>query len=377
MAAPEPIPAMDLVPGIAELRDDLMAAFEEVLGSARFILGPNVVAFEAEVAAYLGVDHAVGVNSGTDALVIGLRALGVGEGDEVITTPFTFFATAEAISVVGASPVFVDIDPETFNLDPAAVEAAIGPATRAIVPVHLFGQPAAMDEIGRLAADHGLVVLEDAAQAMGADWQSKKAGTIGAAGAFSFFPSKNLGGFGDGGLLATDDADVAERARMLRSHGGRRKYHNEMLGYNSRLDELQAAVLRKKLPRLDSANAGRRRVAARYDAALAALAASDGVVTPVVRAGLSHVFHQYTVRVPADRRDGVAARLRDAGIATMVYYPVPVHLLPVYADLGLHLPEAERAAGEVLSLPIWPEMADAQIDRVVAAVENALGSGTQ
>jgi len=360
---------MDLAPGIADLRLDLIAAFEEVLASGRFILGPNVGAFEREVAAYLGVAHAVGVNSGTDALVIGLRALGVADGDEVITTPFTFFATAEAISVVGASPVFVDIDPGTFNLDPTAVEAAIGPRTRAIVPVHLFGQPAPMDEIGRLAAEHGLVVLEDAAQAMGADWQSQKAGTIGAAGAFSFFPSKNLGGFGDGGLLATDDAEVAERARMLRSHGGRRKYHNEMLGYNSRLDELQAAVLRKKLPGLDAANAGRRRVAARYDDAFAA---SDMVVTPVVRSGLTHVFHQYTVRLPAGRRDEVATHLREDAIATMIYYPVPVHLLPVYAGLGLRLPEAERAAGEVLSLPIWPEMADAQVDRVIAAVETAL-----
>ncbi|MGI9080414.1 MAG: DegT/DnrJ/EryC1/StrS family aminotransferase [Acidimicrobiales bacterium] len=369
MAAPEPIPAMDLAPGIDELRTDLLAAVEDVLTSARFILGPNVGAFETEVAAYLGVDHAVGVNSGTDALVIGLRALGVAAGDEVVTSTFTFFATAEATSVVGAQPVFVDSDPKTFNLDPVAVERAIGPRTSAIVPVHLFGQPADMDEIGRLASDHGLVVLEDAAQAMGADWGSRKAGTIGGAGAFSFFPSKNLGGFGDGGLLATDDADVAERARMLRSHGGRRKYHNEMLGYNSRLDELQAALLRRKLPRLDAANAGRRRVAARYDAALAGV---GGVVRPVVGSGLTHVFHQYTVRVPAARRDDVAARLRQDGIATMVYYPVPVHLLPVYRGQELRLPEAERAAGEVLSLPIWPEMTDAHIDRVVTSLDQAL-----
>ena len=369
MAAPEPIPVIDLTPGIDDLRADLMAAVEEVLASAQFILGPNVAAFESEIAAYLGVEHAVGVNSGTDALVIGLRALGVGPGHEVITSTFTFFATAEAISVVGARPVFVDIDPDTFNLDPGAVEVAVGPRTRAIVPVHLFGQSANMDEITRMATDHELAVLEDTAQAMGAEWRSRRAGTIGVAGAFSFFPSKNLGGFGDGGMLATDDAGVAERARMLRSHGGKRKYHNEMLGYNSRLDELQAALLRKRLPRLDAANAGRRRVAAGYDAALAAL---DGVVRPVVVPGAGHVFHQYTVRLPAGRRDEVAARLRAEGIATMVYYPVPVHLLPVYAHLDVHLPVAERAAAEVLSLPIWPEMTDPQIERVADALGQAL-----
>lgn len=369
MAATEPIPAMDLSPGIDDLRAELVTAVEEVLSSGRFILGPNVVAFEDEVAAYLGVDHAVGVNSGTDALVIGLRALGVSPGDEVVTSPFTFFATAEAISVIGARPVFVDIDPDTFNIDASAVEGAIGPRTRAIMPVHLFGQPADMDEITRLAAEHELVVLEDAAQAMGADWRSRKAGTIGGGGAFSFFPSKNLGGFGDGGLLATDDAAVADRARMLRSHGGKRKYHNEMLGYNSRLDELQAALLRKKLPRLDAANAGRRRVADRYDAALAS---ANGVVRPTVVPGVSHVFHQYTIRVGGGRRDDVAACLNQAGISTMVYYPVPVHRLPVYTELGFHLPEADRAATEVLSLPIWPEMTDAQVDRVVATLGRAL-----
>ncbi len=369
MAATEPIPVMDLSPGIASLRPDLMAAVDEVLASGRFILGPNVEAFEAEVATYLGVDYAIGVNSGTDALVIGLRALGVAAGDEVITTPFTFFATAEAISVVGASPIFVDIDPGTFNLDPTAVEKAIGPRTRAIVPVHLFGQPADMDPITLVARDHGLVVLEDAAQAMGAELRSQKTGTIGDAGAFSFFPSKNLGGFGDGGLLATGDAGVAERARMLRSHGGARKYHNEMLGYNSRLDELQAALLRKKLPGLDAANSGRGRVAGLYDAALAPL---NEVVRPVVVPGTNHVFHQYTVRLPPDRRDDVAAHLRQVGIATMIYYPVPVHRLPVYAGLDLHLPEAERAAGEVLSLPIWPEMAEHQVHRVVDALGHVL-----
>lgn len=369
MAAPEPVPAMDLLPGVDDLRDDLMAAVVDVFSSGRFILGANVVAFENEVAAYLGLDHAVGLNSGTDALVIGLRALGLSPGDEVVTSPFTFFATAEAISAIGAVPVFVDIDPGTFNLDSAAVKKAIGPGTRAIVPVHLFGQPADMDEITRLASEHGLAVLEDAAQAMGADWRSRKAGALGSAGAFSFFPSKNLGGFGDGGLLATGDAEVAERARMLRAHGGRRKYHNEILGYNSRLDELQAALLRKKLPRLDAANDGRRRVAARYDAGLSEV---DGVVRPVVGPDVRHVFHQYTVRIRGGRRDEVAGRLREAGIATMVYYPVPVHLLPVYVSRGIHLPEAERAATEVLSLPIWPEMADATVDRVVDALVRVL-----
>jgi dTDP-4-amino-4,6-dideoxygalactose transaminase len=249
-----PIPVYDPLPEVEALWEELQAAALRVLRSGRYILGPEVEAFEEEVAAYLGVKHAIGANSGTDALVIALRALGVGPGDEVITTPFTFFATAEAISLVGATPVFVDIDPRTFNINPDLIPSAITPRTKAILPVHLYGLPAEMDPILEIARSHGLKVLEDCAQAFGATYKGKKVGTLGDAGAFSFFPTKNLGGFGDGGLIATNSDEVAERARMLRAHGSRRKYYNEAIGYNSRLDALQAALLRVKLPRVDAWN---------------------------------------------------------------------------------------------------------------------------
>ena len=365
-----PIPILDLQPEIEELWVDLQAALEGVLRSGQFILGPNVRAFEKAFAGFLGVPEGVGVNSGTDALIIGLRALDVGEGDEVITTPFTFFATAEAISILGATPVFVDIDPDTFNIDPDALEAAITPRTRCILPVHLFGLPAAMDRIMQLAQEHDLVILEDCAQALGAEISGKKVGTFGDAAAFSFFPSKNLGAFGDAGAIATSDPTVAQRSRTLRAHGAEKKYHNEMLGYNSRLDEIQAAILRVKLPQLSRMNAGRRRAAAKYSERLHGV---EGVVCPAVGEDVTHAFHQYTIRVLGGRRDQVAAALQRNGIATMVYYPVPVHKLPVYADVTGPLPVAERAADEVLSLPLWPSIDDTTIDRVVAAVADALG----
>jgi dTDP-4-amino-4,6-dideoxygalactose transaminase len=368
VATDDPIPVLDLQPEIESLRPDLLAAVEVVFASGRFILGPAVDAFEREVADYLGVAQTVGLNSGTDALVISLRALGIGEDDEVITTAFTFFATAEAISTVGAIPVFVDIDPASFNLDSQQVEAAITSRTAAIVPVHLFGHAASMDELITVAERHGLAVVEDAAQAFGGEWRERKLGTLGAAGAFSFFPTKNLGGFGDGGLIATNDERVATRARALRAHGSLRKHHNETLGHNSRLDELQAALLRVKLPHLDAANAGRRRVAARYRELLNA---TPGVLTPTTAEHVTHVFHQYTVRI-ARGRDRAADRLRRAGVGTMVYYPVPVHHLPVYDRRDLHLPEAEGAAAEVLSLPIWPSMADQTIERVASALVHAV-----
>ena len=354
------IPILDLSPEIEELWDDLMAAITRVLRSGQFILGPEVEAFEREVAEYLGGKHAIGLNSGTDALVIGLRALGVGPGDEVITTPFTFFATAEAISLVGATPVFVDIDPKTFNLNPDLIAAAITPRTKAILPVHLYGRPAEMDPILDLAEAHGLKVLEDCAQAFGATYRGKKVGTLGHAGAFSFFPSKNLGAYGDGGLLVTNDDEVATLGRMLRAHGSKRKYHNETVGYNSRLDALQAAILRVKLPRVDTWNQARRQVALRYNELLADV---PGLVLPEVSEG--HVFHQYTVRVLGKRRDEVQKKLGEAGIGTMVYYPVPVHKLPVYAHSGFVLPEAERASQEVLSLPIFPAITEEQMIYVV------------
>jgi dTDP-4-amino-4,6-dideoxygalactose transaminase len=384
---PSAVPILDLQPELDALGDEIRDAIDRVIRSGRFIMGPEVEAFEEEAARYLGVGHAIGVNSGTDALVIGLRALGVGPGDEVITTPFTFFATAESISLLGARPVFVDIDARTFNLDPDLLEAAITPRTKAIVPVHLYGRPCAMTRILEIASRHDLRVLEDCAQSMGATYQpvcsecggacdeglrarlrGKQTGTMGHVGAYSFFPSKTLGAYGDGGLIATDDDELADTMRMLRVHGARTKYHNEVVGYNSRLDAMQAAILRVKLPHLDAYAHGRRRVAQRYTDALADL---DGLVAPDVSAG--HVFHQYTVRIPDGRRDAVADALDASGIQTMVYYPIPQDRLPIYAGQHPPNPVSDRLAGEVLSLPIWPQMDDATQDRVIDAVRRAVG----
>jgi dTDP-4-amino-4,6-dideoxygalactose transaminase len=363
------IPVLDLTPEIEALRDELMAAIQRVLKSGQFIMGPNVKAFEQEVAAYLGVKHAIGVNSGTDALVIALRAAGIGPGDEVITTPFTFFATAEAISQVGATPVFVDIDPKTFNINPELIEPAITPRTKAILPVHLYGQAADMDPIMDLAEKYNLKVIEDTAQAFGGEYKGRKLGTIGDAGCFSFFPSKNLGACGDGGLIATNDDEIAEKARMLRVHGAKKKYYNEVVGYNSRLDELQAAILRVKLPHVDAWNEARRQAAKRYNALLKDI---PGIVTPYEAPYARHVYHQYTVRVLEGKRDKVKEHLAPQGIVTMVYYPVPVHKLPVYAQNAVTLPEAEKATGEVLSLPLWPGIGGEIQAKVAEAVEAAL-----
>lgn len=346
------IPILDLAPEIEELWDELNAAFQRVMRSGQFIMGPEVAAFENEVADYLGVKHAVGVNSGTDALVIGLRALGIGPGDEVITTPFSFFATAESISNVGAKPVFVDIEEESFNIDPTLIVAAITERTKAILPVHLYGRPAEMDAIMAIAEEHGLKVIEDCAQSFGARYQGKRqTGTIGHVGAYSFFPSKNLGAFGDGGLVATNDDNVAELARMLRAHGSKKKYHNEVLGYNSRLDALQAALLRVKLPHVDGWNGKRVGVAQQYGDMLAG---ARKVVVPRIVPG--HVFHQYTVRLVGSDRGTVQARLKDAGVGTMVYYPIPQDLLPVYAGQHDRTPISGALAGQVLSLPIGPSL---------------------
>jgi dTDP-4-amino-4,6-dideoxygalactose transaminase len=347
------IPILDLQPQIEAHWDAFNAAFQRVLRSGHFILGPEEQAFETEVAAYLGTRHAIGLNSGTDALFIALRALGIGPGDEVITTPFTFFATAEAINHVGARPVFVDIEESSFNLDLELVERAITPRTKAIIPVHLFGRPCAMDRLMKLADAHGLKVVEDCAQSFGGAWKGQKLGTLGAFGCFSFFPTKNLSTFGDGGMLITDDDGLAAEARMLRAHGSRKKYYNETVGYNSRLDELHAAMLRVKLPHIDDWNARRRAVAARYHEALGNQAI---LVLPQIVDG--HVFHQFTIRVKGGRRDQVQATLAEAGVQTMVYYPVPVHRLKLYQEshAGIACPVAEQAAKEVLSLPIWPEL---------------------
>lgn len=363
------IPILDPQPEVAALYDELMAAIAGVLRSGEYINGANVKAFEEAAAAYLGARHAIGVNSGTDALVIALRAMGVGPGDEVVTTPFTFFATAEAISILGATPVFADIEPGTFNVDPARVEALIGPRTKAIVPVHLYGNAADMDALMALADARGLGVVEDVAQAFGGTHAGTKVGTIGAMGAYSFFPSKNLGTYGDGGLITTNDDDLADTARMLRVHGARKKYYNERVGYNSRLDELHAAILRVKLPRIDASNDGRRRAAARYDAMLAGI---PGITTPVEAPRARHVYHQYTIRVAGGRRDELQARLADEGIMTMIYYPVPVHLLPLYKGQAPRLPVAEAAMTEVLSLPIWPTIDAATQERVADAIARTM-----
>jgi dTDP-4-amino-4,6-dideoxygalactose transaminase len=363
------VPVLDLSSEVEELWDELNAAIQDVLRSGQFIMGPAVNAFETGVAEHLGVEHAIGVNSGTDALVISLRALGVGPGDEVITTAFTFFATAEAISQVGAVPIFVDIDPKTYNIDPALIEEKITPRTKAVLPVHLFGHAADMDPILESAGSHGLAVLEDVAQAFSGEYMGRKLGAIGHAGAFSFFPSKNLGAYGDGGLIATNDDEVAEAARILRAHGAKKKYHNEVFGYNSRLDSIQAAILRVKLPHIDRWNEGRRQVARRYDQMLKGV---TGVVTPHQAPYTRHVYHQYTVRITDGRRDAVRNRLGEAGIDTMVYYPVPVHRLPVYDELNTNLPLTEEAAGEVLSLPIWPQLSQTVQERVAASLQQAL-----
>jgi dTDP-4-amino-4,6-dideoxygalactose transaminase len=363
------IPVLDLAPEINMLWDELNSAFQDVLRSGHFIMGEQVATFEKQFADYLGVKHAVGMNSGTDALIIGLRALGVGQGDEVITTPFSFFATAEAPSGIGAVPVFVDIDPATFNLDVSQVEQAITPRTKAIIPVHLFGHAADLDPLLALAQKHDLKILEDVAQAFSGAYKGRKLGTLGHASAFSFFPSKNLGAYGDAGLLTTDDDDVAQMAKMLRVHGSLKKYHNEIVGYNSRMDTLQAAILSVKLPHVDSFSDGRRRAAQIYNELLQDV---PGVIPPCEAPYARHVYHQYTLRILDGKRDAVQKKLESAGIATMVYYPVPIHKLPIYANWNLHLPEAERAAGEVLSLPIWPQITRDIQERVVVALREAL-----
>ena len=368
-----PVPLLDLKAQHATIRDDVVAATMGVVDSQLFILGESVVALERAVAELSHTKHAVGCASGTDALLLALRALDVGRGDEVITTPFTFFATAGTIHNVGATPVFVDIEPETFNIRPDAIAAARTGQTKAVVPVDLFGQMAALETIAE--AVPGLPVIEDAAQSIGArrrvDGQWRMAGEIPTIGTFSFFPSKNLGGYGDGGMLVTQDDALAERLRRLRMHGGAKQYFHDEVGYNSRLDALQAAVLSAKLPHLTGWSAKRRQNAAYYDQALGDLAE---VRTPVVRAENESIFNQYTIRAP--RRDALQAFLKERGIGTAIYYPLPLHLQPCFAYLGYRegqCPESERAAAEVLSLPIFPELTQSQLDEVVSGVRAFFG----
>lgn len=363
------IPIFDTTDEVNALWDELNGAFQQTMRDGRFIMGEAVPRFEQEVASYLGVRHAVALNSGTDALLIGLRALGISLGDEVITSSFTFFATTEGISALGGVPVFVDIDPLTFTLDVTRLEAAITPRTKAIIPVHLYGHPVEMDAVLDLGKKYGIAILEDVAQAFGATYRGRKVGGLGICGALSFFPSKNLGAYGDGGMLVTNDDHIAETARMLRVHGAKKKYYNEVLGYNSRLDTLQAALLRVKLPYVDNWNRQRRAVAARYNELLSDV---HGIALPTFPAHAEHAFHQYTVRVENGLRDELQHRLKEYGIGTMVYYPVPVHQLPIYRHLNVHLPISERTASEVLSLPMWPQLSVEKQVRVAEAVKDAM-----
>lgn len=369
------VPLLDPTRQYQNLKNELDAAALSLLASGQYVLGPVVDEFEAAAARILGVRHAVGVANGTDALQIALHAHGVAPGDEVIVPPFTFIATAEVVSCLGATPVFVDIETDTFNLDPRAVEVAITPRTKAIVPVHLFGHPAAMEEINAIAVRHGLLVLEDAAQAWGARLQTaggeKSCGALGDVAGFSFYPTKNLGACGEGGLITTNDAELAEKCRMLRVHGQRRRYIHDAIGYNSRLHALQAALLNVKLPHAAGWNAARRAHAAHYNALLQGLP----LLLPVERSGAHHVYHQYTVRVrETGLRKKISERLSSEQIGWAIYYPVPLHLQPVYETLGYakgSLPVAEAACEEVLSLPIFPELREDEVEAVGVAIRHA------
>jgi len=349
---------LDLQKQYLSLEEELLSKVKQVLLSGNYILGPEVKSFEKEIAEYLGVKYALGVASGTDALVLALDAYGITKGDEIITTPFTFFATAEAISRLGAIPVFVDIDPKTYNLDPKLVEEKITTKTKAIIPVHLFGQPAAMEDIKNIARKYNLFVLEDAAQALGAEYKGKKVGSIGDATALSFFPTKNLGGFGDGGMVVTNDELLAEKVSMLRVHGSKPKYYHSMLGYNSRLDEIQAALLRIKLRFLDALNEKRIAKASLYNNLLEDLP----LKLPYVLEDVKHVYHLYIIEV--SKRDALREYLLKKGISTGIYYPVPLHRQKVYSFLNYKegsLPNAESKSKVTLALPLYPELEDEQI----------------
>jgi dTDP-4-amino-4,6-dideoxygalactose transaminase len=364
------IPLVDLVAQHQQVADEVAAGWAEVLARTAFIGGPQVAAFEEEFAAYVGAAHCVGVANGTDAIELALRACGIGHGDECVLPANTFIATAEAVVRTGATPVLADCDPDTYLIDPAAVAAAISPRTRAILPVHLYGQHAETERLVPLADAAGAVVVEDAAQAQGASRNGAGIGGAGRLAATSFYPGKNLGAYGDAGAVVTNDEDLAELLRLLREHGSPRKYEHSMLGFNSRLDTLQAVVLSAKLRRLDGWNAARRAAAGRYDALLSGV---DGVVRPKTLAGNEHVWHLYVIRVP--ERELVLKRLHEAGIGAGIHYPVPVHLTAAFSDLGHRegaFPVAERAAAEILSLPLFAEITPSQQEQVVEVLTGAL-----
>ena len=380
-ASQPPVPMFDLKRQYESIKDDVSIAIERVLTAQYFIGGPELEAFERESAKYLGARDCVGCSSGTDALWLALEAAGVRSGDRIITPPFTFFASASSITRCGATPVFADIDPATFNLDPAAVERIVNESqpVRAMMPVHLYGQCADMDAFANIARQQGVAIIEDAAQAFGASWRDKKAGTLGDAAAFSFYPTKNLSAYGDGGAVSTDDAELAAHVWRLRNHGSRQRYYHEEIGWNSRLDAIQAAILRVKLKHIDRWNHQRRAVAAKYDTLFRDTGLVKNAATTVdaqapiallqTRPEAFHIYHQYVVRT--NQRDELRSFLSDRGIGTEIYYPVPLHLQQSFAYLGYKpgdLPESERAAKEALALPIFPELRDDEQQRVAAAI---------
>ena len=362
------IPMVDLKRQYRNLKADIDAAIQKVLEDCQFILGPNVAALEKEIAAYHGVSHAIGVASGTDALLLSLRACGIGAGDEVITTPFTFIATADVISLLHAIPVFADIVTDTFNIDPGKVEEKITSKTKAIIPVHLFGHPADMDPIWALAAKYNIRVIEDCAQAFGATYKGKKVGTRGDCGCFSFFPSKNLAGYGDGGMIITADEEMAKNLRLLRNHGSAVKYHHSTLGYNSRLDEIQAAIIRVKMKKIEEYNDKRRIHADIYRA----LIKRDDITLPRELPFCRHVYHQFTIR--SENRDGIMKALHNENVSSAIYYPVPLHRQEVFGRQNIHtenLTNSEICAREVLSLPMFPELGEEEIEHVSKVINHA------